>query len=153
MRKSSSERVVSEAAAKTRRLGRPRALPKEKLDPHVGRRQGQDRLYAQRAVKRMGTDLGASYAVLAELGRLKNSETFKRAVAWYWTEGYYLSSKVASTNLRRMRTGKVATPATPYPALARVVDEYLACHPGEYHLTLHALDLLKEGVRRDRSAL
>ena len=115
------------------------------------RRQMQNRLYALRAMDRLGlledgklgaaladrpalewlvSEEGARWAILAELGRIRDSLAFDTAVRWVLE--YRPKTKEAVAEIRRFRTGKSNPPDTRELAdkIIRAVDDYATRHPG-----------------------
>jgi hypothetical protein len=115
------------------------------------RRQMQNRLYALRAMDRLGlleegnlrealadrpalgwlvSEEGARWAILAELGRIRDSEAFDTAVRWVLE--YRPKTKEAVAEIRRFRTGKSNPPDARELAeeVVRAVDDYATRHPG-----------------------
>jgi hypothetical protein len=121
-------------------------------DGPKGRRQAQNRLYAFRAMERLGLlggdealaealadrpslrwladEGGARWGILAELGRIKDPEQFDAAVGWVleWRP----KTKEAVAQIRRLRIGKSKPPDTEELAegIVRAVNDYAIRHPG-----------------------
>jgi hypothetical protein len=136
------------------------------------RRQRQNRLYALRAMERLGllgdseleqalTDKsalkwlvdeeGARWGILAELGRIKDLEKFDAAVTWVLEHRPKTNEAVAL--LRRFRTGKSRPPHTGELAeeIVRVVNGYGLRHPEiTRDQELEALRLATETLADDR---
>ena len=114
------------------------------------RRQMQNRLYALRAMDRLGvledgrlgaalaerpalkwlvSEEGARWAILAELGRIRDPGAFDSAV--WWVLEYRPKTKEAVAEIRRFRTGKSNPPDTRQLAdeVIRAVDDYATRHP------------------------
>jgi hypothetical protein len=136
------------------------------------RRQMQNRLYALRAMERLGlleegeleqalaerpalrwlvNEEGARWGILAELGRIRNLEKFDAAV--WWVLEHRPKTKEAVAQLRHFRFGKSKSPDTRQLAeeIVRAVNEYGLRHP---ELTreqeLKALRLAAEALAGDR---
>ncbi len=115
------------------------------------RRQMQNRLYALRAIERLGlleegeleqaladrpalrwlvNEEGARWSILAELGRIRDPEEFDAAV--WWVLEHRPKTKEAVARIRRLRTGKSRSPNTRRLAgeIVRVVTGYGIRHPG-----------------------
>ena len=111
----------------------------------------QNRLYALRAMDRLGlledgklgaaladrpalkwlvSEEGARWAILAELGRIRDSLAFDTAVRWVLE--YRPKTKEAVAEIRRFRTGMSNPPDTRELAdeIIRAVDDYATRHPG-----------------------
>jgi hypothetical protein len=138
------------------------------------RRQTQNRLYALRAMDRLGlledgelrealadrpaldwlvSEEGARWAILAELGRIRDSGAFDTAVRWVLE--YRPRTKEAVAEIRRFRTGKSNPPDTRELAgeVVRAVDDYATRHPGiTSDQALEALRLAIRTVASDRLA-
>lgn len=136
------------------------------------RRQMQNRLYALRAMDRLGlledgklrealadrpalgwlvSEEGARWAILAELGRIRDSGAFDTAVRWVLE--YRPRTKEAVAEIRRFRTGKSNPPDTRELAgeVVRAVDDYATRHPGiTPGQALEALRLAIRTVASDR---
>ncbi len=111
----------------------------------------QNRLYALRAMDRLGlledgklgaaladrpalewlvSEEGARWAILAELGRIRDPGAFDTAVRLVLE--YRPKTKEAVAEIRRFRTGKSTPPDTLELAdeVVRAVDDYATRHPG-----------------------
>jgi hypothetical protein len=147
----------------SRNKGRPKVFDDEELAAATrmiaggvsptgpkSRRQMQNRLYALRAMDRLGlledgelrealadrpaldwlvSEEGARWAILAELGRIRDSGAFDTAVRWVLE--YRPRTKEAVAEIRRFRTGKSNPPDTRELAdeIVRAVDDYATRHP------------------------
>jgi len=136
------------------------------------RRQMQNRLYALRAMDRLGlledsklgaaladrpalewlvSEEGARWAILAELGRIRDLGAFDTAVRWVLE--YRPKTKEAVAEIRRFRIGQSKPPDTRELAdeVLRAVDDYATRHPGiTPDQALEALRLATRTVARDR---
>jgi hypothetical protein len=132
----------------------------------------QNRLYALRAMDRLGlledgklrealaekpaldwlvSEEGARWAILAELGRIRDSGAFDTAVRWVLE--YRPRTKEAVARIRRFRIGKSNPPDTNELAdeVVRAVDDYATRHPGiTPGQALEALGLAIQAVAGDR---
>ena len=114
------------------------------------RRQTQNRLYALRALERLGLlgdgelkraladrpalrwlvdEDGARWGILAELGRIRDLEKFDAAVAWVLE--HRLKTKEAVARIRLFRTGKSRSPSARELAeeIVRTVNGYRIRYP------------------------
>jgi hypothetical protein len=136
------------------------------------RRQMQNRLYALRAMERLGLlgdgelkralserpalrwlvdEEGARWGILAELGRIRDPEKFDVAV--WWVLEYRPKTKEAVPHLRRFRTGRSRHPDTGdlSEEIVRAVDRYGRRHPEiTRNQELEALRLAAELLADDR---
>jgi hypothetical protein len=137
-------------------------------------RQMQNRLYALRAMERLGLlgdnkleqaladrpvlrwlvdEEGARWSILAELGRIRDLEKFDAAVAWVLE--HRPKTKEAVAQIRRLRLGKSRSPNARELAeeIVRTVDGYSLKYP---ELTreqeLEALRLANEALAGGRLA-
>ena len=132
----------------------------------------QNRLYALRATDRLGlledgnlrealadrpalswlvSEEVARWAILAELGRIRDREAFDTALRWVLE--YRPRIKEAVTEIRRFRTGESNPPDTRELAdeVVRAVDDYATRHPGiTPGQALEALRLAIRTVASDR---
>ncbi len=132
------------------------------------RRQMQNRLYALRALERLGLlgdgelrqaladrpalrwlvcEEGARWGILAELGRIRDLEKFEAAVAWVLE--HRPKTKEAVARIRRLRTSKSRSPNARELAreIVRVVTGYGIRHPGlTREQELKALHLATEAL-------
>lgn len=169
----------------SKRRGRPRAFDDGELAAAAeaiargvfasgpkGRRQMQNRLYALRAMERLGllgngnleraltgrpalrwlvNEGGARWGILAELGRIRDPEKFDDAVGWVLE--YRPKTKEAVVRIRHFRTGKSRPPDTGELAeeIIRAVKEYGLRHPGlSREQELDALRLANEALADGR---
>jgi len=114
------------------------------------RRQMQNRLYALRAMERLGlleegeleqaladrpalrwlvNEEGARWGILAELGRIRDLEKFDASVAWVLE--HRPKTKEAVTRIRHLRTGKSRSPNPQELAgeIVHVIDGYGIKYP------------------------
>ncbi len=96
---------------------------------------------------------GARWAILAELGRIRDPGAFDTALKWILE--YRPRTKEAVAEIRRFRTGKSNPPDTRELAdeVVRPVDDYATRHPGiTPGQALEALRLAIRTVASDRLA-
>jgi hypothetical protein len=160
-------RFMEAASENKRGRGRPRIWhPKimdmlREVEPSLSDRQRQNHLCMATAIevlqgwKREGIldvdplldDKNRNVSVLVELGRIQDPATFFLAVDWYLRERPKVKDAVAE--IRRMRTGKVASGSAfgLHKELVRTVNDYLKRRPDtSMEQVVNALELTLTAV-------